>query len=372
MVETVETPRVSRVTPENVSAPTKKRKVEDQRPIERVSCQFKGDGSGSHMVPGSLGVTFMGPSGPVASVQNLGVQNDEDDLQKQQEFLRQAVSSDSKVRYAETPEELELAHQFYDYDYLLGHEDEHCRSFPLYYKYEMELSQYFCLLCSNRVTQQHLNTDKHRKRFEWPTYYGLPRDRRMPLPRTEEDREIHRRALQMQSTKKEKTNFSTLKKKAALGRRLRDEHISMEQFRADLPDGAAAKPREIQHGQGIHYGELCVLQKQDSHYHDFPGSACITTDFDEEHHTYTVSLFGSFAGYHIHNVWETSLKLICDLDTWMSCYAKDEKLHDDIVSLQLSSAWSPRTPLAQCGPYPVRGPLHRTGTAGHYDMTRKD
>ncbi len=81
----------------------------------------------------------------------------EEDLKKQQLNLRAEVEFDEKVRYAETPAEIELARQMYTYMYLLGQEEAHRRRFPLYYDYDKEAGQYYCLLCRKMVTQQHLN-----------------------------------------------------------------------------------------------------------------------------------------------------------------------------------------------------------------------
>ena len=125
-------------------------------------------------------------------VAKTGDQNIEEDLQKQQLKLRAEVEFDEKVRYAETPAEIELARQLYSYMYLLGQEEAHCRRFPLYYDYDKEAGQYHCLLCRKMVAQQHLNSERHRHRLENNTEYGFGHDRCVPLPRAPADRQAHR------------------------------------------------------------------------------------------------------------------------------------------------------------------------------------
>ena len=62
----------------------------------------------------------------------------------------------------------------------------------------------------------------------------------------------------------------------------------------------------------------------------FEGAVGFTTDFDEEFQDYTVSLLGSFRGYHFSNVKPKKIELVRALEDWQALFKKDEKLYDDV------------------------------------------
>jgi hypothetical protein len=247
----------------------------------------------------------------------------EQDLQQEQLRLRAAVEADDQVSYAKSDAEKQGARDLYDKHHMMNSEHDHCQEFPLYYDYDLNTKSYRCLLCKKYVNHVHLNSEKHRSRFEYCTEHGWKHDRKMPLPRRPEDKAKHREAREDAPKPSLGLQLFT---RTVMERKLSRGVISKDELVRHYPAG----PRPNREGQEFCLGDYVTLVDLKQHP-SFENAVGMVTGYNEDDARYDLSLAGKVKGFYLSQVKPCNMRLIEDDETWQQLYKEDDKLADDIA-----------------------------------------
>ena len=234
-------------------------------------------------------------------------------------------------RHAESEEEVRISCEFYDEFHLLGGERAHCEKYPRIFTYEQEKEMYRCGLCDKLASQQHLNSEGHKYRFEYPWYYQHEsHDDSVPLPRDPETRKKHK-AKQAES--KIPLGVPHLWKQTILERRLQLGRITMKEFKEQHPLGEDAEPRAMHRDQVFDFGEIVLIHNVKS-YWNFNGAVAMVTHYSPKHKHYFLSCVGQFSGYQIYRIFPANFERLTE-ESWQSlCRSEDaKKVSQDIEGI---------------------------------------
>ena len=245
-----------------------------------------------------------------------------------------AVKKEEEERlYAKSEEQIKRSREFYDEFHLLGGEAKHCKKYPRIFTFESENATFRCGLCNKLATQAHINSEGHKYRFEYPSYYGHQNhDDDVPLPRDPETRKKHKESDAEPQIPKGDRDRSHLWKQTILERRLHLGVITTKDFQEQHPLGKDVEPRVMHHDQEYGFGEYIVIRDVES-YPEFNGAVAMVTSYEPEHRDYIISFVGQFRRYQFINIWPTKFVTIPTEAVWQALYRKDPKLVRDIEGI---------------------------------------